>query len=342
MADNVLKKILTEGRLQTILSAMNNITIGIIGDGCVDIYWKADMSLSELSLETPHFPLPVVEERVSLGAGSNVAANAVDLGAANVSMVTVIGSDWRGELFLKLAGDKGIDTNHVVRSMSRITPAYGKPLRANGDVVYEDPRLDFENRNELSSGDENRIVSALKEAAARYDVLAVCDQFSYSVVTKKVRDILPAIQKRGIPVVVDSRKRLKYFSGVTIKPNEGEAARALGKSEAYGKANREEMIRNLFNQTGTPLLMTLGAEGVCWYDGNEITLVPGVTVKDSPIDIVGAGDAFLSGFCCSLAAGAHPAEAAALGNIAASVTIKKIGITGTAAQEEIVKAYEEL
>jgi rfaE bifunctional protein kinase chain/domain len=342
MAADTLKKILTGKRIRTILAAMDNISFGIIGDGCVDIYWKADMSLSELSLETPHFPLPVVEERFSLGAGSNVAANAVDLGAGEVSMITVIGNDWRGELFLKLTGDKGIHTNDVVKSESRITPAYGKPLRVNGDVVYEDPRLDFENRKELTREEEDRVVSALKQAAARYDVLAVCDQFSYSVVTPKVRDFLAVIQKNGTPVVVDSRKRLEFFSGVIIKPNEGEAARALGKNGAYGTENRKELIRELFKQTGTPLLMTLGAAGVYWYNGNEITHIPGVAVKNSPIDIVGAGDTFLSVFCCSLAAGAQPTEAAALGNIAASVTIKKIGITGTATPEEIVKAYEEL
>ena|GEM_PF-4288646 len=30
---------------------------------------------AELSRETPHFAMPVVEERVSLGGGGNVAAN---------------------------------------------------------------------------------------------------------------------------------------------------------------------------------------------------------------------------------------------------------------------------
>lgn len=52
-----------------------NARIGIIGDFCVDIYWHADMRKSELSRETPHYPLPIVGERVYLGAGGNVAAN---------------------------------------------------------------------------------------------------------------------------------------------------------------------------------------------------------------------------------------------------------------------------
>ena len=32
------------------------------GDGCLDVYWHADMTRSELSRETPHHNLPVVQE----------------------------------------------------------------------------------------------------------------------------------------------------------------------------------------------------------------------------------------------------------------------------------------
>jgi bifunctional ADP-heptose synthase (sugar kinase/adenylyltransferase) len=38
----------------------------------------------------------------------------------------------------------------------------------------------------------------------------------------------------------------------------------------------------------------------------------------------------------ALAAGATPAEAAALGNLAGAVVVKKIGTTGTATVEELI------
>lgn len=340
MADS-LKRILQKKRLEEILDTIRNVRIGIIGDGCVDIYWQADMTLSELSLETPHFPLPVVEERFSLGAGSNVAANAADLGAGSISMVTVIGYDWRGELFIKLSGEKGIDTGRSVRSKDRITPAYGKPLRMNGDVVYEDPRIDFENRTPISRDDEAKVIVSLRELAEHVDVIAVCDQFSHSVITERIRNELPGIHSRDTPVIADSRKRLSEFTGVIIKPNEGEAARACGSDLPETDTERKQLLTGLFGKTGTPLLLTMGSRGVFWYDGSGAVLIPAVPVKERPIDIVGAGDAFLSGFCCALGAGASPAEAGALGNLAASVTVKKIGITGTAAPSEIITAYEQ-
>ena len=55
-----------------------------------------------------------------------------------------------------------------------------------------------------------------------------------------------------------------------------------------------------------------------------------------PIDVTGAGDAVLAHIAMALAAGATPAEAAALGNLAGAVVVKKIGTTGTATVEELI------
>ena len=59
------------------------------------------MALSELSREMPHFPLSVVEERMSGGAGANTATNFAALGVASVKMISVIGKDWRGQQLLR-------------------------------------------------------------------------------------------------------------------------------------------------------------------------------------------------------------------------------------------------
>ena len=66
---------LTREALETILSSIDRARICLIGDLCLDVYWHADMRLSELSRETPHYPLPIVEERFSPGGAGNVASN---------------------------------------------------------------------------------------------------------------------------------------------------------------------------------------------------------------------------------------------------------------------------
>ena len=70
--------------------------IGVIGDFCLDVYWQADMTKSELSRETPHFPLPIVGERLSPGGAGNVVMNVLALEPKSVAAIGVFGDDWRG------------------------------------------------------------------------------------------------------------------------------------------------------------------------------------------------------------------------------------------------------
>ena len=69
--------------------------------------------------------------------------------------------------------------------------------------------------------------------------------------------------------------------------------------------------------------------------------MPGVALAP-PLDPVGAGDTFLSACSAALAAGAHPLQAAALANLAAAVSVRKLRITGTASPQEILGLYAEL
>ena len=91
--------------------------------------------------------------------------------------------------------------------------------------------------------------------------------------------------------------------------------------------------------SGGDVIITLGAAGaMCLGSGGEPCFAPAMRVPP-PIDIVGAGDSFLSACALALGAGAALEEAIALGNLASAVTIQKIGQTGTASAAEIRAAY---
>ena len=334
---------LTRGRLEEILAGVSRIKIGVAGDGALDLYWRADMTKSELSRETPHYPLPIVEERISLGAGANVAMNASALGARSATLLTVIGEDWRGREFEVLLDRNGIDAGYLIRARDRTTPAYIKPLRRGyADVVYEDPRLDFANLTPLPAGDDHRVLDGLARMATDCDVIAVVDQFTYGVITDGVRTMLGALCRSGLPVVVDSRARIGDFAGVIIKPNEFEAAWAVGQNPG-APPTPEACLANaceLRARTGKPVLVTLGERGALWTDEDGAVWVP-PCAAEPPLDIVGAGDTFLAAFCCAYAAGASGPEAVALANLAAGVVVGKIGTTGTASPEEIMRLFEK-
>jgi sugar/nucleoside kinase (ribokinase family) len=59
------------------------------------------------------------------------------------------------------------------------------------------------------------------------------------------------------------------------------------------------------------------------------------------MDVVGAGDAATSGIVTSLLAGATPVEAAAVGNLVASITVQQLGTTGTARPAQVAQRYHE-
>ena len=328
-----------KARLEQILAGIQKVKIALVGDVCVDIYWLADMAKSELSRETPHFPLPVVEERFSPGAGGNAAANMAALKPARVSVVSVMGDDWRGKILMDEFANRGIDTSGIVYDKNSLTPAYCKPLRKGiSDVVYQDPRLDFENRAAISAQVEDRLIENINALDA--DIVAVSDQFLYGAVTPRVRE---ALAKTGVLTLVDSRFNIGMFENAVLKPNEVEGCRV-----AFGEYSPDMSFEHFVKaaetiaaQRNTSVCMTIGQGGCLLAKDGQTTLVS-ATPAQPPIDIVGAGDCFLSAFSLALAAKADPAEAAWFANLAAGVTVKKLGTTGTASPEEILARFEQV
>lgn len=336
---------LLKDRLIEILDRMHNVRVGIIGDGALDIYWVADMTRSELSRETPHFPLPVINERYSGGGGANVAINFSALQPAFVTMITLIGNDWRGGLFVKTLNENNVKTDNLVISENRVTPAYCKPIRKGiSDVEYEDPRLDFQNYSEPTPEEESRVIKNLESISGQVDVIAVADQFLFGTVTEKVRKKLSGIANSGIPVIVDSRDRIGLYSGVIVKPNETEACRVIEHDINPHEINENLIFRaakEINKRNQRPTIVTMGSRGALWVDREVITKIPTISAEP-PIDICGAGDTFLSAFSCAFAAGASGPEAISIANLASGVTVKKIGTTGTATREEIIDKFEDI
>lgn len=324
---------LTEQRLSKMLDAIGSVRVGILGDFCMDMYWYADMTRSQLSRETPHFPLPIVAEKMSPGAAGNVAANVAALRPQSLIVFGVVGCDWRASLLSDALTGLGART-HLIECPGRTTNAYIKPMmKGVSDVVYEAPRLDFENDAPLPKEAEDALIHALREAADELDVLCVCDQMSNGCVTERVRQEIEHLARQGLRVIVDSRDNISCYRYVIVKPNEVEAARALGKD-----VSPQEACRLLAARNNACAIVTVGEEG-CWIsDGGEAVRIPARPVQP-PIDICGAGDTFLSAFACCLAGGAELAEAAQAGNLASSVTIRKVGMTGTASREELIGAF---
>ena len=329
---------LTKNEVREITDNIKNCKIGIIGDFCVDIYWHADMTLSELSRETPHYPLPVTEERTSMGAGGNVAANLAALNPEKIYAVSLIGNDWRGMLLRKLIKDSGISDEYIIETENRFTNAYCKPMRHGiSATVYEDPRLDFENRQPINEETENKVIECLRSLAEKVDVLCVADQFRYGIVTDKVREEIISLAKNGLTVICDSRYNIGKYTDCILKPNEVECWRAVYNNDGFINATEDEFLeaaKALAIKNNARVFCTLGSKGSFVTDGKDGIRV-GAKTLTGELDICGAGDTSLSAFSLGITAGAPMEKAAALAGLASAVTVKKIGMTGTATAREI-------
>ena len=314
--------------------------IGVIGDFCLDVYWHADMTKSELSRETPHFPLPIVQERLSPGGAGNVVMNLLALEPKSVSAIGVFGDDWRGAALKSLLKTAGADVAGIVTDAKRVTNTYVKPLRKGfaENVVYEDPRLDFTNYDALGVATERKLIAALDRLAKKIDVLCVCDQMPCGCVTPAVRERIVALGRKGLTVIVDSRDRIGLYENVIVKPNEIESARAF-KGEIPETAF-ERLATALELRTGRPAIVTAGDKGCYVSENGKVKHVPAVKVTGE-IDFCGAGDTFLSGLAASLAGGFRLADAAAIACCCSSVTIKKLKTTGTADRRELARALRD-
>ena len=342
---------LTEAALNSILSRIPQLTIGVIGDLFLDRYLEIDAALTEPSLETGLDAYQVVRVRSHPGAAGTVLNNLAALGVKQPSTIALIGDDGEGYELRQALEQLGIvDTSHIVSWPSRRTPTYTKPmLQSYGAPPRELNRLDIKNRTVTPVAAEDCILRALDEIWPRVDALLVLDQVAEpdcGVVTERVRERLADLgqSRPQKPLLADSRQRIGHFRNAWLKPNESECIAAVP-----GIAEGPERVRHcaieLARRSKRPVLCTRGADGILIVDSRvpceRIVHVPAYSV-DGPIDVVGAGDSTSAAIACALATGATLVEAAAFGNLVASITIQQIGATGTATQEQIRERWRHI
>jgi len=333
-----------KARLKEVLSEFKNISVLVIGDYYLDAYWIIDKKLSTLSLETPWHTNPVVDQRYSPGAAGTVTNNLNALEAGNIYTLGVIGQDGFGKILLDLLEKDGRNTEFMVKSSKRVTPTYLKPMHQGYEgIEIEGPRFDIENHSSLPSDLENEVIENLHRSVQLVDAVIVGDQMphaNWGVVTDKVRGEICLIAEKYPEKIffVDSRERIGLYRNLIIKPNRFEAMKAVnpdwdGKDVSIDEA--KECGEKLFEQTGKPVYITIGKQGILVLTKDGWTHIPGIPL-DCPIDPVGAGDSVSSGIVLTLCSGGTYQEAAFVGNLVASVTITKIGTTGTASHEELL------
>jgi rfaE bifunctional protein kinase chain/domain len=339
-----MKAIINRARLIALLDEMRSVKVGVVGDFALDGYWHADMTRAQISRETPLHNRPVVAEKYSPGGAANVTWNLADLGLGGVFAISVFGEDWRGAILRSIFDKLGINQEGILTQSNWTTPFYGKVVLHGLQSQQEDSRLDFINDQPITRETEQRMVSHIAGQLPALDALIICDMIPGGVITPGVIQELVELARKTSRVLfmADSRDNLGQFEHMAIKPNEIEASHLLFPGSDPASHSLDELANGIiarYGSRGKPAYITAGEKGCLLCMLPDPVVIPGVKVSP-PLDTVGAGDTFCAALTAALAGGAQPNEAGFVANLASSVTICKLGVTGTASPQELLAAFD--
>ncbi|MCZ2342212.1 MAG: PfkB family carbohydrate kinase [Bacteroidales bacterium] len=319
---------LTHSLIEQILTTIPHRRVGLLGDLFLDRYLDIDSRWDEPSIETGLTAFQVVGVRSYPGALGTVMNNLSALGVGHIYPIAAIGDDGEGyELRQALEALPGYAPGGVFPVPGRRTPTYCKPMRDG----IEWNRFDIKNRTPTPAQVEDMLWERLEKAWPQLDALIVLDQVSEAdcgVVTSRVRERLAALAG-GDPtrfVLADSRERIHTFQNVHLKPNQQEWSK--------GHVLHAPKL-------GRTVFLTQGENGITVMTPEQTILIPAYPVT-GPIDICGAGDSCSAGIVSAVVAGLSHEQAAAFGNLIASITVQQIGTTGTATPEQVRRRWQEI
>ena len=320
---------LNKSRVNSIIKNLDKGKVLVIGDFAIDemIYGQTH----RISREAPILILKHSETNILLGAASNAAHNISSINSGKAAAIGIYGDDYYGPLLIESLRNKGVDSSYMVKDNSRVTTT---KTRISGSstqsVTQQIVRIDREENKPLSKDIESKIINNIDKIAPDFDAILLSD-YGIGIMTPKVIDAATlAAKKNNLVLAVDSQTKLTRFNDITvITPNQPEAEATLG-YEIKDEKTLEIAGNELLKRTNAQMiLITRGSQGMTLFDQKgEIFNIPAFNKRDV-FDVTGAGDTVISSFILALCAGATPQEAAIIGNLAASITVRRFGVATT-------------
>jgi len=299
----------------------------VVGDVMLDRFL-----FGRVSRISPEAPVPVVvhdHDEFRLGGSANVAHNIVSLGGT-ATLVGAVGDDDDARMLSAELAARGLSAAALVTVPNRRTTTKLRVVTSRNQQVA---RIDYETDGDLDTAAEDAIMAVIDQHLEQAQVLLVSD-YQKGVITRRVMAHLVACaHDRGLPLLVDPKvPHLDFYRGATlVTPNHIEAEAASAK-RIRTLDDAREAARIIVNRASVEgVLITLGERGMWLSHGGAEGSLPATAREVS--DVTGAGDTVIATLALALAAGAQSAEAAALANEAAGVSVGKFGAATVSADE---------
>jgi rfaE bifunctional protein kinase chain/domain len=330
-----------KSKLNKVIDNMSNKKVLVIGDLAIDemIYGNA----SRISREAPVLILLHKNTNIILGAASNAAHNLSTLNKGKVGAIGLYGNDFHGPILLETLNKAGINTDFMVMDPSRPTTVKTRISGASTQSVTQQiVRIDRESHIFVSGEIEAKIIESIKKAMPEYDAAILSDYGTGMMTENIINSTIEIANKLGKIIAVDPQTDLHKFQKATVlTPNQPDAQKAVG-YEITDTQTLDKAGQDLLDKTNAEMiLITRGGDGMAVFEkGKEVAKIPAFN-KTDVFDVTGAGDTVVASFTLALAAGATPAEAMFLGNLAASIVVRHFGCA-TTSQEQLKAQLQEL
>lgn len=250
------------------------------------------------------------------GKGSNCAIAASRLCDA-VTFVGKLGDDAYGRELRDFLGQERIDLTYL---STHPTAPTGIAL-----IVVNDAS---ENTIVVVSG-SNYEVSAEDVAQVpieRGDVIAA----PFEIPQETILALFKRAKEAGARTVLNPAPAAPFIDGLAayvdvLIVNETELAFFAGVD--LSETDLTEQMRSLRAHDKQVVIVTLGGDGAVYLDGEQIVKVAGRAVK--AVDTTGAGDCFVGALVTGLWEGKALADAVAFANLAASLSVQRIGASAS-------------
>ena len=316
---------------QTIQRSFPEKKIAILGDLVADQFLRG--TISRVSREAPVFILRHDETETLAGGAANAAVNIASLGGSP-ALVGLIGNDVNGGLLANHLSSHGVHPNLIVRddkiaTITKVRVLAGQHYAGRQQVI----RIDYENKGGIDEELLSRLRANIAIAIENADAVIVSD-YGYGAADPVLIDSVRQLTRdRNIPLVVDSRYRLRNYAGATTAtPNQEEVEAILGQD--FTEAECERLRDELSLES---LLVTCGNRGMLLFEKNKAPLRIDAVGSLEPVDVTGAGDTVIAVYALGLASGLSFADAARIANHAGGLVVMKKG-TASVTTDELLRS----
>ena len=274
---NMVKKNLIKGRGYV---TQSEPYVSVIGGSNIDLQGSTDNPLllndsnpGEISMSAG-------------GVGRNIAENLSRISIAT-KMFSYVGADALGDFLIEKTQSANVDTSFIKKHSTLPTSQYLSVLDDNNDMLVS--ISDMRIINEMSIEDIKSCSNTLNQSS-----VIVIDTNIPTNVIQYITDEYSHIPLFLDPVSIAKTSKIINIIGKfhTVKPNRLEAELITG-IKITNKKSMLKAAQNIFNRGCKQIFITLGKEGVFYYDGVEHGHYCQQSIEVNSGN--GAGDAFVAG-----------------------------------------------